>query len=91
VTPVIEIKGNRKTAIILLTVALLLAAWTGKNFLEMRKPDIVVPADGFSNHLLSEWFENIADTAVDTPVYIQDSGVPGASVLIMGGTHPNEP
>jgi len=88
---VIEIKGNRKTAILLLSVALFLGAWTGKNFLEMRKPDIVVPAEGFSDHLLSEWFENIAGSPVDTSVYIQDSGVPGASVLIMGGTHPNEP
>lgn len=87
----IEIKGNRKTAILLLSVALFLGAWTGKNFLEMRKPDIVVPAEGFSDHLLSEWFENIAGSPVDTSVYIQDSGVPGASVLIMGGTHPNEP
>lgn len=86
-----DISGNRKTAILLLVIALVLVAVTGKNFLEMRKPDIVVPAEGFSGHMLSEWFGNIAGTAIDTPVFIQDSGVPGASVLIMGGTHPNEP
>lgn len=85
------IKGSRTTAAFLLACALLLAAFTGRNFLEMRKPDIVVPAPGFDGHMLSEWFPNISGTPVDTPVFIQDSGVPGGSVLIMGGTHPNEP
>ncbi|HOI81218.1 MAG TPA: succinylglutamate desuccinylase/aspartoacylase family protein [Synergistales bacterium] len=84
-------KGTRASAAFLLAFALVLAAFTGKNFLEMRLPDRVVPAPGFTSHMLSEWFPNISGTPVDTPVFTQDSGVPGGSVLIMGGTHPNEP
>ncbi len=89
--PLFEIRGSKSSAIFLLAAALTLSAWTGRNFLEMRKPDLVIPAEGFSGHMLSEWFPGITGTAVDTPVFIQDSGIPGANVLIMGGTHPNEP
>ena len=40
---------------------------------------------------LSTWFPALAGTSGDTDVYILDSGVPGASMLVLGGTHPNEP
>ena len=30
-------------------------------------------------------------TLMDAPVYVFDSGVPGGSVLILGGAHPYEP
>jgi len=41
--------------------------------------------------LLSEWFAGVRGTANDCNVYILDSGVPGATVFVMGGTHPEEP
>lgn len=40
---------------------------------------------------LSKYFDGIAGTLMDAPVYVFDSGVPGGSVLILGGTHPYEP
>ena len=40
---------------------------------------------------LSTWFPGLAGTSGDTDVYILDSGVPGSSMLVLGGTHPNEP
>lgn len=40
---------------------------------------------------LSTWFPGLAGISGDTDVYILDSGVPGASMLVLGGTHPNEP
>ena len=40
---------------------------------------------------LSTWFPGLAGTSGDTDVFILDSGVPGASMLVLGGTHPNEP
>ena len=41
--------------------------------------------------MLSDYFEGIKWTWVDTPVYIYDSGNPGGSLLWLGGTHPYEP
>jgi hypothetical protein len=40
---------------------------------------------------LSEWFPGIRGTQGETDVYILDSGKPGASALLLGGTHANEP
>lgn len=40
---------------------------------------------------LSNWFDGIENTSMDTDVYVFDSGVEGGSVLILGGTHANEP
>ena len=40
---------------------------------------------------LSYWFPGLEGTSGDTDVFILDSGVPGASMLVLGGTHPNEP
>ncbi|MBE3097999.1 MAG: succinylglutamate desuccinylase/aspartoacylase family protein, partial [Planctomycetes bacterium] len=40
---------------------------------------------------LSTYFDGIKGTFMDTPVYVFDSGVPGGSVLLIGGEHPYEP
>jgi hypothetical protein len=44
-----------------------------------------------AEHKLSNWFPGISGTHGDTVVYVLDSGKPGASALILGGTHGNEP
>ena len=44
-----------------------------------------------SVHRLSEWFGGIRGTGGDTDVYVLDSGKPGATGLVLGGTHGNEP
>lgn len=40
---------------------------------------------------LSQYFDGIAGTRGDTDIYVLDSGKPGASALVLGGTHGNEP
>ncbi len=40
---------------------------------------------------LSEYFKPLAGTAGDTDVYVFTGADSGASVLVLGGTHPNEP
>ncbi|MGD9265151.1 MAG: gamma-glutamyltransferase, partial [Lysobacterales bacterium] len=39
---------------------------------------------------ISEYFAPLAGTALDTDVYVLDSGKPGATGLMLGGTHGNE-
>ena len=57
-----------------------------------RRSEPVYPGPGVSSvRMLSEWCPSLAGTAGDTEVYVLDSGVPGASMLVLGGTHPNEP
>jgi hypothetical protein len=40
--------------------------------------------------MLSEYAQVLAGTNGDTPYYLFESGQPGGSILILGGTHPNE-
>jgi hypothetical protein len=87
----INFRGTRLTALLLILLAGGVAFLGAQQFMTMWEPDVVVPAPGFEQHMLSEWFEGIKDTPGDTPVYIQSGEEPGGTVLIMGGTHPNEP
>lgn len=60
--------------------------------LSMRQPDAIYKGPGVTEvRKLSEFFDGIAGTRGDTEVYVLDSGKPGASALVLGGTHPNEP
>ena len=69
-------------AVLLLLTA---AAW-GKNF----TPDIR-PGEGVTEQRkLSDYFAPLKGTNLDTDVFILDSGEPGATGLLLGGTHGNE-
>lgn len=85
------LRGTPFTALLLFALAGGVAALTGRTFASMHPLDPVVPAPGFERHMLSEWAEELRGTAGDTPVYIQRGTEPGGTVLVMGGTHPNEP
>lgn len=49
------------------------------------------PGEGVTDQRkLSQYFAPLKDTNLDTDVYILDSGKPGATALLIGGTHGNE-
>ena len=83
--------GNALTATLLLAAALLISWLAARDFMKMWKEDVVVPTSDFKQVMLSDYLPKISGTLLDTAVYIQDSGVPGSTVFILGGTHPNEP
>ncbi len=84
-------KGNALTALGLCAVAALICWVTAQSFMEMWKPDVLVPAPGFEQHMLSEWEPGLAGTRMDTPVFIQEGPEPGGTIYIQGGIHPDEP
>ena len=87
--------ASKYTATAMLVLALVIAAISGKSYLEMRTPaagvDRVVPHEGFVHKKLSDYFDGIKGTPADTDVYIQEGAEPGGTALILGGTHANEP
>jgi hypothetical protein len=87
--------GSKYTATAMLVFALVIVAISGKSYLEMRTPakgvDRVVPHEGFTHKMLSDYFDGIKGTPADTDVYIQEGAEPGGTALILGGTHANEP
>jgi hypothetical protein len=75
------------TVVSLIAIFLLLpvTAW-GKNF----TPD-VRPGKGVTEqYKLSRYFSPLKGTNMDTDVFVLDSGKPGATGLLIGGTHGNE-
>ena len=52
----------------------------------------MVVSEAFTRQVpLSTYFDGIRGTLMDVPVFVFDSGVPGGSVLILGGAHAYEP
>jgi predicted deacylase len=75
------------------TLGLLLLVTSGTSFHRSRHlPEPVVLGPGVTAvAALGDWFEGVRGTVNDCHVYVLDSGVPGATMLVLGGTHPEEP
>ena len=85
-------KGLVSTCIIL-AVALALAIITGISFNKKRnfKEDIVVGSNVTSQFKLDEYNDSLKGTVGDVDVYVLKGSEEGGKVLILGGTHANEP
>ncbi len=80
------------TAAGLLTLGAAAAFFAGRAFLGMRAVEPIVPGPGLSRRaLLSDYFPPLAGTAGDTEVFVYEGREAGGTVLVTGGTHPNEP
>ena len=79
--------------IILLGLMLLIASLAAREFVELRHyKETVTVSDAFTKRfMLSDYFAPLKGTAMDTPVYLFDSGIPGGTMLYLGGTHSYEP
>jgi hypothetical protein len=76
----------------LLAAAGLVAVALAPGFLGMRRRDVLRPGPGVTRTVpLSSWAPALADTPGDTPVYVLDGAKAGATVLVLGGTHADEP
>lgn len=77
--------------IIILSLAAVAGILASVEFLKMHHPEPLYPSPFLSEKvMLSEYSEGIKGTNADTELYFFDSGVPGGTALICGGTHPNE-
>ena len=85
-------KKNYLSAAACLAVSIAIMIGTSMNFLAAR--ELPMPMEGPTKaeiHMLSEWNPNLEGTNGDTPVYVLKGAEEGGSVLVLGGTHPNEP
>lgn len=79
-------------AFAMLILVAIVCTLAGREFLRMHELDEIVPGPGVTKiDNLSTYFGGLAGTNSDTKVYVLDSGKPGATALVLGGTHPNEP
>lgn len=65
----------------------------GQSFYAHRHfKEAVVPGDGVTAvKSLGDYFDGIAGSINDCNLYVLDSGNPGGTVLVLGGSHPEEP
>ena len=76
---------------ILLAVAVLCVV-AGSDFLRMHNPDPIATSNPNLTDvkMLSDYSPGLKGTAADTEIYIIKGKKSGSSMLILGGTHPNE-
>lgn len=85
-------RGSKLSAALCLVLAAACIFVLRGTFMTTREAEPIYPGPGVTDmFMLSDYFDGIKDTAGDTEVYVLDSGKPGASMLVLGGTHPNEP
>ncbi len=85
-------KGNKKTGIAMIFLSLVVAFLAGKEFLKMREPEPIVKGEGVTSMMkLSDYLPSLKGTTGDSDVYVFQGKEPGGSVLVLGGTHGNEP
>ena len=76
---------------LVLVLALVFAIPAALDFKAMQKREPIAENEALTEtRMLSEYCEGLKGTPADTEIYILDSGVPGGTFLIFGGTHPNE-
>jgi predicted deacylase len=86
-----EILRTKRAALAFLAAAIVIAIPAAWIFISMREAEPIVPGAGVTErHMLSERQPNIKGTAGDTPYYVFDSGKPGPTLMVLGGTHPPE-
>lgn len=84
-------KNNYITAIVFLTAVIIVDLIAGYEFSEMKISEKLYPSNSLTKESsLSEYCINLKGTSGDADIYFFDSGNPGGTVLVLGGTHPNE-
>ena len=83
---------KRFLSIFLLLTVLFIDYFAARVFLRMRQPDTIVPGAGVTRTFrLSRYAPSLSGSRLDTEVYVLEGEVPGGTLLITGGHHPNEP
>ena len=75
---------------IFLLMAVALCAVASRDFFAARQDEPLFPAAGASVQRLSDYFAPLRGTSADGDVFIFEGREPGGTLLVLGGTHPNE-
>ena len=78
---------------VLIALGLIIMAFAGVSFYESRhlKEPVVLSQGVTQVKKLSDYFPGIKGTINDSNIYVLEGTKPGGTILILGGTHPEEP
>ena len=86
------LKRTGLSAVFFLFMTGVLCFFSGRSFQAMHHPEPLYPSAGLTaRHQLSDYFPPLKRTHGDTEVYIFRGTEKGGNLLVLGGTHPNEP
>ena len=80
-------------SVLCLAVTLAITVAAGIDFYQFRNyQEVIIPGEGVTgSFMLSEYLPALEGTYGDTMVYVMEGKTEGPSMLVLGGTHPNEP
>lgn len=85
-------QGNKKTALLILVLSVVIAILAGREFLKMREEEPIVVGEGVTEiQKLSDYLPSLKGTVGDSDIYVFKGEEEGGKTLVLGGTHPNEP
>lgn len=84
-------ENHRPRAWLLLALGLAVAICSGVIFLDMHEPEPLIAGPGVTQQkMLSDYVPDLAGTPADTPIFILEGEEPGGTLMLIGGTHPQE-
>ena len=88
----LEVKNGKLSACLFLACMLAVIVYLSTVFLSQRVEEPLYPSAGLTEQkLLSDYYPGLKGTPVDTEVFIFRGEKAGATMLVLGGTHPTEP
>ena len=86
-------KSLKMVKIIAICITLIVMVIAGRAFYEHRyfKGAVVLSSGVTEVKKLGDYSSSLKGTTNDCNIYILDSGKPGGTVMVIGGTHPEEP
>ena len=85
-------KKHQIRAFLFLFLALLICYYSARDFLNMHSAEAIFPSQELTaEKKLSDYFSGLKNSPGDSSVFIFEGQKKGGNLLILGGTHPNEP
>ncbi len=86
------VRRPNPSALLWLALTLAAGAAAGRSFLSMQAKEDVRPSPALTaRRTLADYFPPLKGSPGDTDVFVFEGGTAGGRVLVVGGTHPNEP
>lgn len=84
--------NNKATGWAIIAVSIIISIGLTLNYMRMWKDDTIIPGPGVTEiKWLSDYVPQLRGTLGDTRVFIMEGKEPGATFLVLGGTHSDEP
>jgi len=84
-------RSHHARAVLMLILVAALAVVASWEFRAMRQADLILPGPGVTRQTtLGAYHNALLGSSAETPVYVLEGALPGGTLCVLGGVHPNE-